>query len=111
MGCTQASKNDHNKWEMMDHGDDCERQCKDNSTHCKVLPIEPTPPDDYTSECTVGGVDTSNSTQCAPNRLSVYENVMFETYLIDSSAECPEGIENKCVFRCNKDYHLTGNIA
>jgi hypothetical protein len=39
---------------MIDHGDTCEEKCKDNPTRCMVDPIEPTPPADYTSECTVG---------------------------------------------------------
>jgi hypothetical protein len=78
-----------------------------------VNPIEPTPPADYPSACTVGWVDTNHSTQCAANRLDVYENVMFETFLIDSDDDCANynTHQNKCIFKCDKDYHLTWNIA
>ncbi len=109
--CTQASMSSGYRWEMVDHGDTCERYCKNNEDRCMVNPIKIEKPDDYTSYCTVGWVDTGNSTQCASNKLSAYENVIFETYLIDSNDQCPEGQENKCVFKCNKDFHLRVNTS
>jgi hypothetical protein len=38
---------------MIDHGDICEGLC-DAEDKCMVNPIEPTPPADYPSACTVG---------------------------------------------------------
>jgi hypothetical protein len=42
------------RWEMVDHGDTCERYCKNNEDRCMVNPIKIEKPDDYTSYCTVG---------------------------------------------------------
>ena len=49
------------------------------------------------------------------NILSRYKNVLFETVLIDSNDECPDPTdpnkwtENRCVFKCDGGYHLTGD--
>ena len=102
--------NSGHRWEMVDHGDRCEGYCND-SDRCMINPIKIEEPDDYTSYCTVGGVDTGHSKQCASNKLAAYENVIFETYLIDSDDHCPEDGENKCVFKCEKDYHLKLNTS
>ena len=53
-------------------------------------------------------MDTSNSVQCAANRLEAYENVVFETYLIDSDGQCPSGTDQqKCAFKCEGFYNQT----
>ena len=48
---------------------------------------------------------------CYEDELEDYENVVFETSLIDSDTECPPTNENKCVYQCDEGYHLTGNVA
>ena len=109
--CTQASMNSGYRWEMVDHGDTCEGYCRSRDDRCMVNPIEIEGEPNYTSYCTVGWVDTGNSKQCASNKLAAYENVIFETYLIDSDDECPEGQQDKCVFKCVKDFHLRVNTS
>ncbi|MBO7504760.1 hypothetical protein J6T66_00980 [bacterium] len=77
-----------------------------------INPLEIEKPDNYSSYCTTGGVNTDNSTQCAANLLTGFDNVIFETYLIDSEENCPNEREthNRCVFRCDTGFHLTGDL-
>ena len=110
--CTQAWVNSGNKWELIDHWDICEQTCQ-NSTDCIVYVEVPEPKPDYTSQCTYWNVDTGHAVQCASNLLQKYKNVFFETSLIDSEAKCPDPNEkeDKCIFRCEPNYHLTGDVT
>ena len=100
---------------MVDHGDKCKRLCEDvYSAYCIMSPIEPAKPDPYTSYCTTNGVDTGHSHHCGGEALVLpnYQNVLFETKLIDSDDSCPKPgtanwTENRCVFKCDGEYHLT----
>ena len=79
-----------------------------------MSPIEPAKPDPYTSYCTTNGVDTGHSHHCGGEALVLpnYQNVLFETKLIDSDDSCPKPgtanwTENRYVFKCDGEYHLT----
>ena len=104
VGCTRASLDEWNKWEMLDQWTDCIEKCEanpkcttadDNNT---VIP--------YDSFCTTGAISTENAYMCDTWALADHENVVFETTLIDSENNCPNW-ENKCVYKCNEWYHLT----
>jgi hypothetical protein len=73
--------------------------CRDNSSKCyfKEEPSE-TPTPDYTSFCTAKTV--GNAHMCN-NVTNLYKNVVFESKLIDSEAECPAE-HDKCIFQCDK---------
>ena len=110
--CTKKSAVD-GSWEMLDHWEACETSCNGND-RCKLIPDKPVEaPEDYTGYCTTWIVNIENATQCAPDLLNNYKNVVFETYLIDSEWDCPNPKDDnqKCAFKCNKDYHLTWDIA
>ena len=110
--CTKVSRDNGGKWELIDHWDACEQNCQ-WKPNCMVHIETPDPVPDYTSKCTVWNVDTGHSYHCASNLLNNYKNVLFETELIDSTTPCPDpnDKENKCVFRCEPNYHLTWDKA
>ena len=112
--CTALWVSNDQKWELIDHWDTCEVAFNTTySSSCMVYVPTPEPKPTYTSQCTVGNVDTSNATHCASNLLDSYENVLFETYLVDSDDHCPDpnAVEDKCAFRCNQNFHLTWDKA
>ena len=105
--CTEVSAID-GKWELFDRGSKCSAQCwlSDDCLDAEPVEIEN---DSYASYC-LDNVDTGNAVMCFP-LVDNYENVVFESSLLDSDEECPEMRENKCIFRCKPNYHLTWNIA
>ena len=112
--CTELSASDWSnwRWEMIDHGTGCETLC-DGEPHCMISALV-SDVRSYTSYCTTNGVDTGHSHHCGgeENILNKYENVLFETMLIDSEDQCPKPgstnwTENRCVFKCDGGYHLT----
>lgn len=112
--CTKTSADDGGKWELLDRGGNCQNICKnakrgaDQRCTYEVdnIPAEP----DYKAFCTKGVVDTENAELCFPDELSGYQNVIFETSLIDNG-RCDElkGKENKCVYQCMSGYHLAAD--
>ena len=114
--CTNESAK-YGKWEMIDHGEVCENKCQDssNSDYCMIDPIKPEKPGSYSGYCTTDGVDTGHSHHCGGEDLvrTYYQNIVFETKLIDSDDKCPNPTdpnnwtENRCVFKCDGWYHLT----
>jgi hypothetical protein len=50
-------------------------------------------------------VNTGHAHLCIDD-LGSYKNVIFESSLIDSDEECPNG-QNICVYQCDEGYHLT----
>ena len=91
------------RWELLDRWKKCEQMCRDNSSKCyfKEEPSE-TPTPDYTSFCTAKTV--GNAHMCN-NVTNLYKNVVFESKLIDSEAECPAE-HDKCIFQCDKWSHI-----
>ena len=108
VGCTRASMNTWNKWEMLDQWEKCTNQCEGNTMCISSKDIEEEHP--YTSFCSTWVIWTWNAYMCNPWILSQYKNVIFETALIDSNTTCPNG-ENKCVYKCNSWYHLTWDVT
>ncbi len=104
--CTEESKSNSNKWELLDHWGRCEEICNNDKCIFKVFTgLEEIP--DYTGFCLTDHIDVSNATRCTTWENESYENVVFWSVLIDYEAECPTTGNNKCVYRCNPETHLT----
>ena len=108
VGCTTKSKakkvNGKGKWELLDRWKICQDVCEINAERCYNEMEKLEEPDPYTSYCSEG-VDTSNASPCTPVWNS-YNNVVFETSLIDADVACPTSAPNKCIYQCDKWYHL-----
>ena len=107
--CTKASAAKW-QWELLDYWDDCNTWCAsrpycyNNTTQSSTIENN-----SYASYC-LDNVNTGHAVMCFPV-LDGYENVAFQSSLIDSDEECPDMRENKCIFRCEEWLHLTWNIA
>lgn len=103
--CTEESKNAW-KWELLDRWSLCEESCNNDYCMYKVYTgLQEVP--DYTGFCLTEHIDISNATRCTTWENESYENVVFEGTLIDYETECPITGNNKCVYRCNPETHLT----
>jgi len=101
--CTVSSKLQW--WQLLDQWERCESLCKWND-NCVDLPREEIR-DTYTSSCSEWQISNiNNAIMCSEAALWIYENVIFETSLIDSEEDCPAW-DNKCVYQCVKWSHLT----
>lgn len=106
VGCTEVSKEDENKWEMIGYGSDCKDKCK-SSEKCIAIDHFSTDDDEVHSDSfCVWNVNTLHAIQCASNLLDEYENVAYEKKLISNSDNCPSATteNNKCVFKCEAAY-------
>ena len=102
IGCTNKSMNQWNLWELLDRWKRCEQICS-SSPSCYFEPeVEITVPD-YTSFCTAKTV--SRAHMCN-NVTNLYKNVVYESKLIDSEAECPSDEHDKCIFQCDQWSHI-----
>ena len=102
--CTKASS--PGTWELLDRWSICEDKCEKNSK-CMFTPTENFRTGaDYTAFCT-GVVSTKHADRCTTWENQSYENVVFETVIIDVNEECPVSGHNKCVYRCNPGTTLT----
>lgn len=117
VGCTKKSMENGRWWELFDRWEECRKACL-NDSYCsfneKTEDVGENSEEnfndkDYDSFCT----DYPDyATPCFSWSLQNYKNVVFETNLIDSNVSCPSlEWENKCVFKCNSWYHLTGDVA
>jgi hypothetical protein len=64
---------------------------------------------DHSAQCVIfiPGLSTGNAEPCVSNTaLDSYKNVFFETSLIDSEDQCPNGGQNVCYYKCKSGYHL-----
>ena len=103
--CTKASSSS-STWELLDRWSICEDKCEKNSK-CMFTPTENSRTGaDYTAFCT-GAVSTEHADRCTTWENQSYENVVFETVIIDVNEECPVSGHNKCVYRCNPGTTLT----
>ena len=110
--CTKASMEaeDGSKWEMLDRGQKCLDICAVSSDCIYEKDEEIPPKPDYKAFCTEW-VDTDGAELCFPDELSGYQNVIFETSLVDNgNCDMAKG-ENKCVYQCKSGYHLAKDIT
>ena len=104
--CTQFSHNLTEWWELLSQWDKCESLCEGSSRCVSISSVEDLS-DTYASSCSKWQIsNTNNAIMCSEAALWIYENVIFETSLIDSEEECPVW-DNKCVYQCVKWSHLT----
>ncbi len=108
--CTQTSMNIWWRWEMLDQWNRCAQVCTNNSSRCLYNEnIEELEVADHSAQCVIfiPGLSTGNAEPCVSNTaLDSYKNVFFETSLIDSEDQCPNGGQNVCYYKCKSGYHL-----
>ncbi len=107
--CTEKWKDNWWKWEMLDLWDKCAHLCTGDHILCGETVVEDER-DNTLAECTTWVVNTDNAHLCMSGLLESYRWVVFESSLIDSDDECPNG-ENICVYKCIEGFHLTWDKA
>lgn len=100
--CTKQSKASW-KWELLDRWSECEKKCHETGK-CLVGDENNSEKDDYGAFCTEENIE--NAQLCFSEDLVMYENVVFETSVIDHNEACPSWNENKCIYQCNGDSRL-----
>ena len=100
--CTKQSKASW-KWELLDRWSECEKKCHETGK-CLVGDENNGEKDDYGAFCTEENIE--NAQLCFSEDLAMYENVVFETSVIDHNEACPSWNENKCIYKCNENARL-----
>jgi hypothetical protein len=102
-------------WDLLDRSDVCVEACTTSGANCGIFDLPMTEfTGQYQAICT-SGVDTKYASPCNPDEWTQYQNVFYETALIDAKdtgKQCPGNDNtNKCVYQCNSGYHLTGDMT
>ncbi len=97
--CTKASRNNSNKWELLDRWENCENACKSNSNIC-MSPSEDSLDENqnYTGYCSQNIPDWS--IRCTTWEWESYTNVVFQTLKVESQSDCENVGDNKCAYYC-----------
>ena len=112
VACTPRSSR-ASKWDLLDQWSGCVAKCKDNSSNCFMASYIWETDDSFEGVCTTW-VDVTNAWACTPDVWEQYNNVFFETALIDAKdawVTCPSSPQNKCIFQCNTGFHLTWDLT
>ena len=113
VGCALSSSDDGWKWEMLDRSEECAYACDHSSNgRCSDRQVEIPETAEYTGFCVYPQwMSIENASACTPDVWSSYKNVFFEASLIDSNKNCPLWAANKCIYKCDTGYHLTGDTT